>query len=134
MQRKIQTEQAPKAVGPYSQGVSVSEGHTLHFVSGQLPLDPKTGKLIEGDIRLATRQVIDNLEAILHAAGSSLNDVIRTDIFLIDLKRDFAVMNEEYATRFKGDVVPARQTIQVAALPLGAMVEISCIAARKKTN
>jgi len=128
MQREIRTEKAPKAIGPYSQGVSVPKGSTFHFISGQLPLDPKTGKLVEEDVRLATRQVIDNLEAILHAAGASLKDVVRTDIFLIDLKRDFSAMNEEYAARFKNEVMPARQTIQVAALPMGALVEISCIA------
>lgn len=128
MQREIRTEKAPKAVGPYSQGVSVPEGSAFHFISGQLPLDPKTGKLVEEDVRLATRQVIDNLEAILHAAGAGLKDVVRTDIFLIDLKRDFTAMNEEYAARFKNEVMPARQTIQVEALPMGALVEISCIA------
>lgn len=129
--QKINTENAPKAIGPYSQAVIADAGQSYVFVSGQIPIDPKTSKLVEGDIKILTKQVIDNLESILIAAGSSLQDVVRTDVFLKDLKRDFAGMNEEYAKRFNGEVTPARQTIQVADLPLGALVEISCIALRK---
>lgn len=106
----------------------------LIFVSGQLPIDPETGKLIEGDIKTLTKRVIDNLEAILQAAGSSLQQVVRTDVFLKDLKRDFAGMNEEYAKRFTHSAAPARQTIQVAELPLGALVEISCIALKTSSK
>lgn len=126
--QKIATEFAPKAIGPYSQGVIVETNRQLIFVSGQLPIDPVSGKLVEGDIQTLTSQVIDNIEAILKAAGSGLENVLRTDVFLTDLK-DFAKMNEVYGRRFKGSVLPARQTIQVAALPLGAPIEISCIAA-----
>ncbi|QLH34745.1 MAG: hypothetical protein HWD61_00255 [Parachlamydiaceae bacterium] len=124
---KIATDHAPKALGPYSQGVIISSHQQLIFVSGQLPIDPGSGKLVEGDIKRLTSQVIDNIEAILNAAGSQLENVIRTDVFLIDLK-EFANMNEIYAQRFKGPVLPARQTIQVAALPMGAPIEISCVA------
>lgn len=126
--KKIETSKAPKALGPYSQAVALQEGRPLLFVSGQLPIDPKTGTLITGDMRILTKQVIDNLEEILHAGGSSLDRVVRVDVFLKDLK-DFAAMNEEYAKRFNGSVTPARQTIQVADLPLGSPIEISCIAA-----
>lgn len=124
---KIETLNAPKALGPYSQGVFVNGGNILIFVSGQLPIDPKTGKLIEGDIKALTKQVIDNLEAVLMEAGSRLDLVVRSDVFLKDLK-DFAAMNEEYAKRFTGKIAPARQTIQVADLPMGSPIEISCIA------
>lgn len=127
--QKIETLNAPKALGPYSQGVSVQGSSRLVFVSGQLPIDPKTGKLIEGDIKALTKQVIDNLEAVLTEAGSSLDLVVRSDVFLKDLK-DFAAMNEEYAKRFTGNTTPARQTIQVADLPMGSPIEISCIAVK----
>ncbi len=125
--QKIITDSAPSAIGPYSQAVIIPSNRQLIFVSGQLPANPLTGKLIEGDIQALTSQVIDNLEAILKAAGSSLEKVIRTDVFLLDLK-EFPKMNEVYAQRFKGTTLPARQTIQVTALPLGATIEISCIA------
>lgn len=127
--KKIETSEAPKALGPYSQAVALNEAKPLVFVSGQLPIDPQTGKLIIGDIKALTRQVINNLEAVLREAGSGLEFVVRTDVFLKDLK-DFADMNEEYAVRFSGKVTPARQTIQVADLPMGSPVEISCIAVR----
>lgn len=125
--QKIATESAPKAIGPYSQGVIIPSNQQLIFVSGQLPVDPQSGKLLEGNIQTLTSQVIDNIEAILKTAGSSLKNVVRTDVFLIDLK-EFPKMNEIYAQRFNGPVLPARQTIQVAALPLGSAIEISCIA------
>lgn len=124
MIKKIETENAPKAIGPYSQ--AVVSGKTI-YVSGQLPIDPKTGKFPEGDIRVLTRQVLSNLENILHTAGTSLEHVVRADIFLKDLN-DFAAVNEEYGKKFHYPVKPARQTIQVARLPLDAPVEISCIA------
>jgi 2-iminobutanoate/2-iminopropanoate deaminase len=125
--KKIDTSKAPKALGPYSQAIVLSEARPLIFVSGQLPIDPKTGKFVEGNMQTLTKQVIDHIEAILLAAGSHLELVVRTDVFLKDLK-DFAAMNEEYAKRFKGDITPARQTIQVADLPMGSPIEISCIA------
>lgn len=132
--KKVATSDAPKAVGPYSQAIITSSEQGYIFVSGQIPLDPMTGKLVEGDIRVATKQVLDNIEAILLAAGSTLQGVVRTDVFLKDLKRDFTQMNEEYGKRFTGEVPPARQTIQVAELPLGAIVEISCIAVPQRGN
>jgi 2-iminobutanoate/2-iminopropanoate deaminase len=126
--QKIETAQAPKALGPYSQGVSVKGGEWV-FVSGQLPIDPVTNALVKGDIQLLTRQVIKNLEAILQVSQIGLEHVVRTDVFLTDLN-DFKLMNEEYARHFKGPTFPVRQTIQVAALPLGSSIEISCIAYR----
>lgn len=125
---RIETDDAPQAIGPYSQAIVAAPGQALVFVSGQLPVDPHTGKLVDGDMRAMTNRVIDNLEAILKAGGSSLERVVRTDVFLTDLQADFASMNEAYAARFSGKVVPARQTVQVARLPMGAPVEISCIA------
>ena len=125
---KIETENAPRAVGPYSQGISIPSGVSLVFVSGQLPINPKTGKLQTGDIKTLTNIVINNIEAILIAGGSSLKQVVRVEVFLKDLKSDFAAMNEVYATRFEGGITPARQTIQVADLPMGSPIEISCIA------
>ena len=122
--RKLETEGAPKALGPYSQGI---EQNGWVFASGQLPIDPATGKMVEGDIKVLTRRVIGNLEAILKNAGLGLADVVRTEVFLTDLSL-FKEMNEEYALHFKGDSPPARQTIQAAALPLGSPIEISCIA------
>lgn len=127
---KIETSMAPRAIGPYSQGTMATlEPHQKWiFVSGMLPINPETGKLVEGDIQTLTRQVIVNLEAVLKAGGSSLGQIVRTDVFLKDLKNDFLGLNEEYSKWFGTGVPPARQTIQVADLPLGARVEISCIA------
>jgi 2-iminobutanoate/2-iminopropanoate deaminase len=126
---RIETGDAPKAIGPYSQGIALSlnAGERLIFVSGMLPLDPKLGKLVEGDIKELTRRVILNLEAVLKAGGSGLDRVVRTEVFLKDLK-EFGGMNEEYAKWFVGPVNPVRQTIQAADLPLGSRIEISCIA------
>ena len=114
--KKITTDKAPAAIGPYSQGVVVEGNPTLIYVSGQLPIDPNTGAMIQGDIKALTKQVLDNLEAILLASSSSLQKVLRVEVFLTDLKRDFQGMNEEYAKRFNPQVPPARQTVQVAAL------------------
>jgi len=119
----ISTDQAPAAIGPYSQ--AVRHGDTL-YISGQLPLDPATKKMPE-DVQEQTRQSMKNIKAIVEAAGSSMDQVIRCGIFVTDLA-DFAAINEEYATFFSGDY-PARATVQVAALPLGAQVEIDAIAA-----
>ena len=127
--KRLETSSAPRAIGPYSQGTALMNGHALVFVSGQLPIDPKTSTLIKGDIKAMTKQVIDNLEAILHTGGSSLDLVLKVEVFLTDLK-DFTAMNEEYSKRFNGPVTPARQTVQVVALPLGSPIEISCIATR----
>lgn len=125
--KKIDTAQAPKAIGPYSQAIISPLGKQLIFVSGQLPLDPETGVLVQGDIRVLTNRVLDNLEAILVAGGSRLHQMVRVDIFLKNMS-DFADMNEEYAKRVNPALPPARQTVEVSALPKGALIEISCIA------
>jgi 2-iminobutanoate/2-iminopropanoate deaminase len=114
---------APAAVGPYSHAVRSGD---LVFTSGQIPLDPATGKLVTGAIELQTRRVMDNLAAVLAAAGTSLPRVVKTTIYLTDLG-DFAAVNGVYASYFSSDP-PARSTVQVAALPLGAKVEIDAIA------
>jgi len=124
--KKISTTQAPEAVGPYSQGVYVDG---LIFVSGQVAIDPATGKKVEDDIRTQTDRVIENLKAVLKAEGADLSDVVRCDVFLKDMN-DFTSMNEVYASRFTGNPKPARQTVQVSRLPLDALIEISCIAKR----
>jgi 2-iminobutanoate/2-iminopropanoate deaminase len=123
--REVRTDAAPKPVGPYSQAV-VHGG--LVFASGQVPLDPATGRLVEGDIEAQTERVISNLAAVLEAAGSSLARVLRTTVYLEDLSL-FARMNAVYARRFDGDPKPARTTIEAAGLPLGAKIEIDVIAA-----
>lgn len=122
--KKIETAQAPKAIGPYSQAVCAPP---FVFISGQLAIDPATGKLIAGNIQEQISQVFDNLEAILKASGCSFAHVVRYEIFLKDLN-DFAVVNQECAKRFNQPTLPARQTVQVARLPLDGLVEISCIA------
>lgn len=126
--QKITTAQAPKAIGPYSQAIKVKFSGSLVFVSGQLPIDPNTGDMVEGDIRILTKRVLDNIEAILLAGGSSMQEVVRVDIFLKDLKKDFTAMNEEYAKRFSLSSPPARQTVEVSNLPKDSPIEISCIA------
>lgn len=122
--KKIETIKAPQAIGPYSQAILAPP---MLFVSGQLPLDPATGKLVESNIFAQVNRVLDNLEEILKAAGCTFHDVVRCELFLKDLN-DFAVVNQEYGKRFNQPFPPARQTIQVARLPLDAMIEISCIA------
>jgi 2-iminobutanoate/2-iminopropanoate deaminase len=122
----VATPRAPRAIGPYSQAVVV-DGGRLVFCSGQIPLHPGSGALVgEGDVAAQTRQVMDNLRAVLEAAGSALDRVVRTTIFLADLG-DFAAVNEVYGSYFAADP-PARATVQVAALPRGARVEIDAIA------
>ncbi len=120
---RIQTDHAPAAVGPYSQAI-IANGFI--FLAGQVPLVPETKKLIEGDVTVQTRQVLENIKAILEAAGTSMANVVKTTVFLTDLA-DFQAMNAVYATYF-GDVPPARSTIQVAGLPLGAHIEIEVVA------
>jgi 2-iminobutanoate/2-iminopropanoate deaminase len=121
--RAVSTEKAPKAIGPYSQAIR-SDG--LVFASGQIPLDPATGELVAGDVRVQTEQVVKNLRAVLEAAGSGLERVLTTTVFMADLK-DFAAMNEVYTRHFTAPY-PARSTFQVAALPRGAAVEIEAVA------
>ena len=123
----IDTSNAPKAIGPYSQAV-VARVERMVFCSGQIPLDPQTGQLTGGgDIRQETHQVLRNLDAVLRAAGASLATVLKTTIYLVNMA-DFAAVNEVYATYFLTRP-PARATVQVAALPRGAQVEIDVIAA-----
>ncbi|MFI5334121.1 MAG: RidA family protein [Chlamydiales bacterium] len=124
---KIETENAPAAIGPYSQAISAGE---FLFISGQIPLDPKTGKLAEADIGTQTRQVLSNLQEILHAAELSWNHVVKTEVFMKDLSQ-FKEMNAIYAEKFPNAHKPARQTIQAAKLPMDALIEISCIAMKK---
>ena len=123
--KEVRTEAAPRPVGPYSQAV-VTRGFV--FASGQVPLDPATGALVSGEIEVQTDRVIENLRAVLEAAGSSLDRVVRTTVYLADLGL-FARMNEVYARHFRTDPKPARSTIQAARLPLGAAIEIDAIAA-----
>jgi 2-iminobutanoate/2-iminopropanoate deaminase len=126
MQRTvIHTDQAPKAIGPYSQAVAVPAGRMV-FLSGQIPLDPVTGELVPGDVSAQTTQVMKNLGAVLTAAGLSFDHVVRCTIFLADLA-DFGVVNAIYGKAFPGSP-PARATVQVAALPRNARVEIDAIA------
>ena len=120
------TDDAPKPVGPYSQAIA---GDNLIFCSGQIPLDPAAGTLVEGGIEAQTQRVLDNLGAVLRAAGAGYGDVLKTTIFLVDMN-DFAAVNGVYATVF-GETKPARSTVAVAALPLGARVEIDAIAVRR---
>lgn len=123
----VETENAPKAIGPYSQAVVAPLGR-LVFCSGQIPLDPQTGHLAGGgDVRQETHQVMRNLEAVLRAAGASLTSVVKTTIYLADMG-SFAAVNEVYGSYFTARA-PARATVQVAALPRGAQVEIDAIAA-----
>ena len=124
--KKIETDKAPGAVGPYSQGTWTGG---FIFVSGQLPVDPKTGQKVEEDIKVQTDRVIENIKAVLEAAGSDLSQVVRCDVFLKDMN-DFKDMNEVYASKFVAEPKPARQAVQVGRLPIDAMVEISCIACK----
>lgn len=123
MRNAIVTDKAPKPIGPYSQGII--EGDFI-FLSGQGPINPLTGKLELGDVRSETKRTFENVRAILQAAGSSLNDVMKCNVYLRDIN-DFAAMNEVYETFFSAPF-PARTTIQAGALPGGIAVEIECIA------
>ena len=119
----IQTDKAPRAIGPYAQAIKIDG---LLFTSGQIALDPATGKLIDGDISTQTRQVMENLKAVLESGSSSLNQVVKATVYLTDLSA-FSKMNEVYA-EYLGHVKPARSTVGVASLPLGASVEIDLVA------
>jgi 2-iminobutanoate/2-iminopropanoate deaminase len=125
MKTPIATPGAPKAIGPYSQGIAAAPGRTL-WLSGQIPLDPATGELVPGDAAVQARRVMENLGAVLAAGGASFADVVKANIYLVDLA-DFAKVNEVYGAFFTG-TPPARATVQVAALPRGARVEIDCVA------
>ncbi len=123
MKKVINTADAPAPIGPYNQAIIADK---FIFVSGQIPLHPFTGELVIDDITIATNLVMENIGAILNEAKADFNDIVKTTIFLTDLK-DFAEMNEVYATYFT-DKHPARETVQVAALPRGVKIEISVIA------
>lgn len=123
MKEIISTENAPGAIGPYSQAVKAGN---LIFVSGQIPIDPKTGEFVSAEISEQTEQVLKNLSAVLEAAGSSLNEVVKTTVFLADMN-DFAAMNAVYGKYFSENK-PARATVEAARLPRDARVEIDCIA------
>lgn len=125
--RIISTKHAPAAVGPYSQAVRVGK---LIYTAGQIALDPASGKLVDGDITQQTEQALLNLQAVLKAADSSLKRVVKTTVFLQDIG-DFAAMNAVYS-QFFSQAPPARSAVQVAALPLGAQVEIEAVAVVKK--
>jgi len=124
MKKIISTENAPKAIGPYSQAVIMNG---FAFLSGQIPLDPATGQLIQGDIAAQTERVLENLKAVLAACGSSLEQVVKTTVFVKDMG-EFAQMNEVYARYFPSNP-PARATVEAARLPRDVRVEIECIAA-----
>ncbi len=123
MKHVVSTENAPKAIGPYSQGVRAGN---FIFTAGQVGIDPAVGKLTEGGIEAQTRQALKNVSAILETEGISLTDVVKTTVFLADMN-DFQAMNGVYATFFSTSP-PARSTVQVARLPLGALVEIEVVA------
>jgi len=125
--REVRTSNAPEPVGPYSQAVIAGE---LVFCSGQLALDPETGTLVDKDIESETARVMENLIAVLEAAGSSLEMVVKTTIYLMDMN-DFIKVNEVYGNYFKA-IPPARATVQISNLAMGAHVEIDCIAVRNE--
>jgi len=127
----VSSDQAPKAIGPYSQAIAVdlapAAGGRMIFCSGQIPLDPASGEMVgAGDVRVQTERVLQNLDAVLRASGASLATVVKTTIYLADLQ-DFGAVNEVYG-RFFPERPPARATVEVAGLPRGAMVEIDAIA------
>jgi 2-iminobutanoate/2-iminopropanoate deaminase len=126
MEKKIiRTDNAPAPIGPYNQAIQYGD---MIFISGQIPIDPKSGNLVQSDIKAETIQVMENLKAILTEAGMTFDDVIKTSIFLMDMGQ-FGAVNEVYGSYFSG-YAPARETVQVAGLPKGVNVEISMIAGK----
>lgn len=123
MRKIVATDKAPAAIGPYAQANIIGD---LVITSGQIPIDPATGNLVEGDIEAQTKQVFENLKAVLEAAGSGLDKIVKTTCFM-DNMSDFAKMNEVYASFFSGDY-PSRSAVEVAKLPKGALIEIEAIA------
>ena len=123
MKKVIHTEKAPAAVGPYSQAIQA--GNTV-YVSGQIPLDPATGTLVDGDIQAQTKRIFENIRAILQEAGGDLSNIVKTFVCLTDIS-DFGKVNETYATFFT-DAFPARSCVEVSNLPKGAQIEIECVA------
>jgi 2-iminobutanoate/2-iminopropanoate deaminase len=123
IRESVQTDNAPKAIGPYQQAI---KANGFIYTAGQIPIDPKTGNLVEGDISAQTRQVLENLKAVLEAGGSALDRVVKATVFLKNIA-DFAAMNDVYA-QYLGSAKPARSTVAVAELPRGALVEIDLVA------
>ena len=123
MKQVIHTDSAPAAIGPYSQAIQIGD---LLFVSGQVPIDPSTGAVVEGDVKAQAQQSLNNLKAILNAAGTNMGAVVKTTVFLADMN-DFAAMNEVYAQFFQ-EPFPARSAVQVGRLPKDVLVEIEAIA------
>ena len=123
MRKIVATDKAPAAIGPYAQANIIGD---MVITSGQIPIDPATGNLVEGDIEAQTKQVFENLKAVLEAAGSGLDKIVKTTCFM-DNMNDFAKMNEVYASFFSGDY-PSRSAVEVAKLPKGALIEIEAIA------
>lgn len=126
MKTVVNSPDAPAALGPYSQAIAAG---SLIFCSGQVPIDPRTGELVNGDVRAQTQRALQNLKAVLGAHGLQLDDIVKTTVFMTDLSR-FAEMNTAYGAFFK-EAFPARSTVQVAALPKGAQVEIEAIALQR---
>jgi 2-iminobutanoate/2-iminopropanoate deaminase len=124
MGERVLTADAPQPIGPYNQAV---RSGTMLFCSGQIAIDPATGKLIDGDVAAQTQRVLENLGAVLTAGGCGFGNVVKTTIFLTDMT-EFATVNKIYGERFGSAVAPARSTVAVAALPLGARVEIEAVA------
>ena len=123
-QKAISTDRAPAAIGPYSQAIIAGD---FMYISGQIPLDPATGELVERTIEAQSTRVFENLKAILNEAGKDFSNVVKAEVYLDDMN-DFKALNEIYAQYFTSDPKPARQAVEVAKLPLGVMVEISLIA------
>lgn len=124
MKKIIRTKNAPAPIGPYNQAVLIKD--TL-YISGQTPIDPTTGKLVEGDVKVEAKQCMENLKAILKEAGMTFENVVKTSIFLKDMHQ-FSLVNEVYGGYFNADTAPARETVEVANLPMFVNVEISMIA------
>lgn len=127
MKEPILTKNAPQPIGPYSQAIKYDN---MLFISGQIPMNPETEKLVDSGISDETTQVMKNLEAVLIESGMSFKDVVKTTIFLKSMD-DFALVNSEYGKNFEGSTPPARETVEVSKLPLNVNVEISCIAIKK---
>ena len=123
---QIKTDKAPQAIGPYSQAIEVNG---MVYTSGVVPIDPATGEVVEGDIKVQATRVFDSMKALLEAAGSSCEDVVKTTVFIKDMN-DFAALNEIYATYFTGDF-PARSCVEVARLPKDVLLEMEAIALKK---
>lgn len=126
MKHVVKTDKAPQAIGPYSQAVEVNG---MVYTSGVVPIDPATGNVVEGDIKIQATRVFDSMKALLEAAGSSCEDVIKTTVFIKDMN-DFAALNEIYAEYFTGDF-PARSCVEVARLPKDVLIEMEAVAMKK---